>query len=47
MESFRGDYTNLHYHLGLTPAQWISVPMFVVGLGLAVLLSQRAQTKRG
>ena len=47
VESFRGDYTNLHYHLGLTPAQWISVPMFVVGLGLAVLLSQRAQTKRG
>lgn len=47
VESFRGDYTNLHYHLGLTPAQWISVPMFIIGLVLAVFLSQRTDAKRG
>jgi phosphatidylglycerol:prolipoprotein diacylglycerol transferase len=42
VEYFRGDYTNLHYHLGLTPAQWISVPIFVAGLALAAILSRRA-----
>jgi len=47
VEYFRGDYTDLHYHLGLTPAQWISVPIFIVGLALAVLLSQRTGAKRG
>ena len=41
VEYFRGDYTNLHYHLGLTPAQWISVPIFVTGLALAAVLSRR------
>ncbi len=41
VEYFRGDYTDLHYHLGLTPAQWISVPIFVTGLVLAVMLSRR------
>jgi phosphatidylglycerol---prolipoprotein diacylglyceryl transferase len=46
VEYFRGDYTNLHYHLGLTPAQWISVPIFVTGLVLAALLSRR-ELKRG
>jgi phosphatidylglycerol:prolipoprotein diacylglycerol transferase len=46
VEQFRGDYTNLHYHLGLTPAQWISVPIFVTGLALAIVLSRREQ-KRG
>jgi phosphatidylglycerol:prolipoprotein diacylglycerol transferase len=40
-EYFRGDYTNLHYHLGLTPAQWIGVPIFVAGLALAAVLSRR------
>jgi phosphatidylglycerol:prolipoprotein diacylglycerol transferase len=47
VEYFRGDYTNLHYHLGLTPAQWISVPIFTAGLILAVLLSRRSEPKRG
>jgi phosphatidylglycerol:prolipoprotein diacylglycerol transferase len=47
VEYFRGDYSNLHYHLGLTPAQWISVPIFVAGLALAVVLSRRTATKRG
>jgi phosphatidylglycerol---prolipoprotein diacylglyceryl transferase len=46
VEYFRGDYTNLHYHFGLTPAQWISVPIFITGLALAVILS-RSQKKRG
>jgi phosphatidylglycerol:prolipoprotein diacylglycerol transferase len=45
VEYFRGDYTNLHYHLGLTPAQWISVPIFVGGLALAAILSRRAPAK--
>ena len=46
VEYFRGDYSNLHYHLGLTPAQWISVPIFAAGLALATVLSRREQ-KRG
>jgi phosphatidylglycerol:prolipoprotein diacylglycerol transferase len=46
VEYFRGDYTNLHYHLGLTPAQWIGVPMFVAGLTLAAFLSRRSEPKR-
>jgi phosphatidylglycerol:prolipoprotein diacylglycerol transferase len=46
VEYFRGDYTNLHYHLGLTPAQWISVPIFAAGLALAAILSRR-EPKRG
>ena len=41
VEYFRGDYTNLHYHLGLSPAQWIGVPMFLAGLALAAILSRR------
>lgn len=45
VEYFRGDYSNLHYHLGLTPAQWISVPMFIIGLTLAALLSRRTEVK--
>ena len=46
VEYFRGDYTVLHYHLGLTPAQWIGVPIFVAGLALAAILSRR-EPKRG
>jgi phosphatidylglycerol:prolipoprotein diacylglycerol transferase len=46
VEHFRGDYTNLHYHLGLTPAQWISVPMFIIGLALAAILSRRTEAKQ-
>jgi phosphatidylglycerol---prolipoprotein diacylglyceryl transferase len=45
VEYFRGDYSSLHYHLGLTPAQWISVPIFVAGLALAATLSRRAPAK--
>lgn len=45
VEYFRGDYTDLHYHLGLTPAQWISVPIFVTGLALATILARRVPAK--
>lgn len=41
VEYFRGDYTDLHYHFGLTPAQWIGVPIFLAGLILAAFLSRR------
>jgi phosphatidylglycerol:prolipoprotein diacylglycerol transferase len=47
VECYRGDYSNLHYHLGLTPAQWIGVPMLLAGLALALFLSRRAEPKRG
>ena len=47
VEYFRGDYTNLHYHFGLTPAQWIGVPIFIAGLALAAVLSRRVEPKRG
>ncbi|HUE35842.1 MAG TPA: prolipoprotein diacylglyceryl transferase [Candidatus Acidoferrum sp.] len=46
VEHYRGDYSNLHYHLGLTPAQWISVPMFIIGLALAAVLSRRTEVKQ-
>ena len=46
VEYFRGDYSDLHYHFGLTPAQWISVPIFAAGLALAAILSRR-EPKRG
>jgi len=45
VEHFRGDYSDLHYHLGLTPAQWIGVPIFVMGLALAAILSRREPAK--
>jgi len=46
VEHYRGDYSGLHYHLGLTPAQWISVPMFIIGLALAAILSRRTEVKQ-
>ena len=45
VECFRGDYSDLHYHLGLTPAQWIGVPLFIAGLALAAFLSRRELPK--
>lgn len=47
VEHYRGDYTNLHYHLGLTPAQWISVPILVTGLALMVVLPKLAPKRGG
>jgi phosphatidylglycerol:prolipoprotein diacylglycerol transferase len=46
VECFRGDYTNLHYHLGLSPAQWVGVPMFLAGLALAAILSRRVPRQK-
>jgi phosphatidylglycerol---prolipoprotein diacylglyceryl transferase len=46
-EYFRGDYPTDHLHAGLTSAQLVSFPIFVVGLALAAILSRRAQTKPG
>jgi len=47
-EHFRGDYPTDHIHAGfITSAQLLSIPMFLVGLGLYVWLSRRGQLKRG
>jgi prolipoprotein diacylglyceryltransferase len=47
VEYFRGDYSILHYHLGLTPGQLVSVPIFIAGLALAAVLARRVEPKRG
>jgi phosphatidylglycerol:prolipoprotein diacylglycerol transferase len=47
VEYFRGDYPADHIHAGLTSAQLVSVPIFVVGLALAAILSRRPETKPG
>lgn len=47
MECFRGDYPPDHIHYGLTPGELASVPIFIAGLLLAVLLSRRSEAKRG
>ena len=41
VEYFRGDYPTDHIHAGLTPAQLVSVPIFIAGLVLAAILSRR------
>jgi phosphatidylglycerol:prolipoprotein diacylglycerol transferase len=46
MEYFRGDYPPDQIHLGLTPGELISIPIFITGLLLAAILS-RSQKKRG
>jgi phosphatidylglycerol---prolipoprotein diacylglyceryl transferase len=46
VECFRGDYDpKYHLHFGLTPAQWIGVPIFIAGLALAAILSRRSPAK--
>jgi phosphatidylglycerol---prolipoprotein diacylglyceryl transferase len=42
VEYFRGDYNDAHQHFGLTPAQLVSVPIFITGLALAAILSRRS-----
>ena len=42
MEYFRGDYPPDHIHYGLTPGMLVSIPIFIVGLALGAILSQRA-----
>jgi len=44
-ESFRGDYPTDHVHAGLTSAQLVSVPIFVTGIILAIILSRRPAAK--
>jgi phosphatidylglycerol---prolipoprotein diacylglyceryl transferase len=46
VEYFRGDYPPDHIHGGLTPGQLVSIPIFIVGLLLTVILSRRG-LKRG
>ena len=46
-EYFRGDYPTDHIHSGITSAQLLSVPMFVIGLALYFYFSRRAVVKRG
>ena len=46
VEFFRGDYPADHIHAGLfTPAQLVSLPIFLTGLGLYLFLSKRAPAK--
>ena len=47
VEYFRGDYNVAHHHFGLTPAQLVSVPIFISGLALAAVLARRTEIKRG
>ncbi len=44
-ETFRGDYPTDHVHAGLTSAQLVSVPIFVMGIILAIILSRRPAAK--
>ncbi len=46
MEYFRGDYPPDQIHYGLTPGELISIPIFIMGLLLAAMLS-RSQKKQG
>lgn len=41
VEMFRGDYPPNQIHLGLTPAQWVSVPIFIAGVVLFAALSKQ------
>jgi phosphatidylglycerol:prolipoprotein diacylglycerol transferase len=45
-ELFRGDYPSDHIHNGLTSAQLVSIPIFVIGLALLAFLPRRG-LKRG
>jgi len=47
VECFRGDYPANHIHGGLTPAQLVSIPIFIAGLALFALLPRRPVLKRG
>lgn len=38
VEMFRGDYTAVHLHAGLTPAHLVSIGILLAGLGLFILL---------
>jgi len=40
VETFRGDYTPVHIHGGLTPAQWVSIGIFAAGVVLWTILAR-------
>jgi phosphatidylglycerol---prolipoprotein diacylglyceryl transferase len=48
VEYFRGDYPpdHVHFTFGLTSAQLVSVPIFIIGLALAAVLSRRGIAKQ-
>jgi phosphatidylglycerol:prolipoprotein diacylglycerol transferase len=41
VETFRGDYTEVHRHAGLTPAHLISIGIFAAGAALFAILRKR------
>jgi phosphatidylglycerol:prolipoprotein diacylglycerol transferase len=43
MEYFRGDYPPDQIHFGLTPGELISIPIFIIGLTLGIILSNRTR----
>ena len=43
MEYLRGDYPPDQIHFGLTPGELISIPVFITGLVLGIVLSNRAR----
>lgn len=45
VETFRGDYSEVHRHAGLTPAHLVSIGIFVAGAALFLFLRQRAAKK--
>jgi phosphatidylglycerol:prolipoprotein diacylglycerol transferase len=45
VESFRGDYTQVHYFAGLTPAQMVSIGILTVGLILLFTLAKSPRTQ--
>ncbi|HEY9508660.1 MAG TPA: prolipoprotein diacylglyceryl transferase [Verrucomicrobiae bacterium] len=45
-ESFRGDYSDLHIHDGLTPAHLISIGIFIIGIALFVVLRRMRPAPR-
>ncbi len=46
-ETFRGDYTEVHLHGGLTPAHLISIGIMAAGIVLFVLLRRQSTVAKG
>ena len=46
VEMFRGDYPANQIHFGLTPAQMVSVPIFVIGVVLLIVLSRKPAVQK-
>jgi phosphatidylglycerol---prolipoprotein diacylglyceryl transferase len=45
VETFRGDYTPVHLHGGLTPGHLISIAIFAAGVVLLMILARRSPLK--